>query len=70
MWTWLRKMLLHRIEARNGAAFDGREEFRQDGAAESIELLRERLPVIGLDPGFRGYAGEGRRHETFCPYLT
>ena len=35
------------IERRDGAAFLGREELRQDGAAVVVELARERLPIVG-----------------------
>jgi hypothetical protein len=57
------KMLLLGIKARDGVTLDGRQELRQDGTAEAVEILRERLPVVGRDPGFRGHARESRRDD-------
>src|SRR4030095_6814880 len=45
------KVALVGIERRRGAAFLGREEFRQDGAAVVVELARERRPIIRVAAG-------------------
>ena len=63
------EMLLVRIQGGDRAAFLGREQPRQDGAAVSVELARKRQPVVAADSGrcgpgvsHRARGGEVRRH--------